>query len=148
MTRLRGLGIWQTAVMTMAAGFPQSVCACPGRPAKATESSNGQACPCGDGCCANAANARCCDGDRGPTSNDPSPHSGQAVCKKVLLAQHAQLLASASLVGPGGESVTWTVTTPNVSCHVPPAGVTASLWERPSHSPPTDLLLLLQHFLI
>jgi hypothetical protein len=148
MTRLRGLAVWLTAVMTMAAGFPQSVCACAGRPATSAESAAVQACPCGGGCCASAATARCCDRDREPAQNEPSPESGQSVCQKVLLAQHAQVLQSANGVGPRADSVSWAAVSPDVFCQVPPVALNAVAWQLPSHAPPTDLLLLLQHLLI
>src|SRR5262245_13149086 len=143
MTRLHGVGVWLTAVMTMAAGFPQSVCACPGRSAKTAESSSVQTCRCGDGCCASAETAECCEGERGPTKSNTPRESGRTVCKKVLIAQHAQILPTANRVSSGGDSVTWITVSASVVRAAQSTVATAPAWQLPSHAPPTDLLLLL-----
>jgi hypothetical protein len=148
MTRLRNIGIWLTAVTTIAAGFPQSVCACPGGPAKPAESSTAQACSCGGGCCGSAASAKCCDGERESTRHVPSPASDQALCKKVLLVQNAQAPPATTSAYPSGDVASWIAVTPSVVQPVPPVAVTATAWQLPSHAPPVDLLILLQHFLI
>src|SRR5438093_13180551 len=111
MTQLRTLGVWLTAVMTMAAGFPQYVCACPGRPATTLPDSSAQSCPCGGSCCTGAAGAKCCDKDRIPTKPLPTPESGQTVCKKVPAAPHAQISSAAERVSGPGESLIWTAIT-------------------------------------
>ena len=148
MARLRGLAVWLTAVMTMAAGFPQSACACPGRPDKSAESSTVQACPCGGGCCASAATAKCCDGERGPIKPSSPRESGQTGCKKTIVAQHAQIRPTANNIRSSVDSVTWITVSVNVVRAAQPVIAMAPAWQLPAHAPPTDLLLLLQHFLI
>jgi hypothetical protein len=148
MTRLRTISVWLTAVLTVAAGFPQVVCACPGRPAKRGESSSAQTCACGGGCCSSAPSAKCCDGDRGPTKPAPTPGSGQTACKKTLIAQHAQISPAANSTGPNGDSSFSIAVSPSMCYLAPPGIVTATAWQLPPHAPPTDLLLLLQHLLI
>ena len=148
MTRLRTIGVWLTAVMTMAAGLPRYVCACPGRPTKSGESSIVQGCPCGSGgCCASAPSSGCCDSDRGSKRNS-APDSGRTVCKTILVAQQAQVPAAANGVSPSSELVVWAVLSPCALGWLPALAVTAPAWQLPSHAPPPDLLLLLQHFLI
>ena len=148
MTRSRTIFVWLTAAMTMAAGLPQTVCACPGRPAKNREASIAEACPCGGSCCGTAASSKCCDGQRGPVKPDAPRQSGQTVCKKTVVAAHAHIATATNGVGTSGDSVTWLADRPS-DFHVVPSMVAASTtWELPFHSPPYDLLLLFQRFLI
>jgi hypothetical protein len=147
MTRLRTIAVWLTAVMTMAAGLPQMACACPGRPATPPETSTVQACQCGGGCCANSVSAKCCDGERGPVT-PASRESGRTVCKKGLIAQQAPSAPATTGANPSSDSTSWTIVSPNGVLPVPSDAVIAAARQLPSHAPPTDLLLLLQHFLI
>lgn len=147
MTRLRTISVWLTAVMTMAAGLPQTACACPGRPATPPESSTVQACQCGGACCANSASAKCCDGDRGPVTPGPR-ESGRTVCKKMFVAQQAPSAPATTSANPSIDSTSWAFVTPNGVLTVPSDAEIASAWQLQFHAPPTDLLLLLQHFLI
>jgi hypothetical protein len=147
MARLRGLALWLTAVMTMAAGFPQSVCACPRRADTLAESSAIQACPCGGGCCASAETAKCCDRERGPAKPHPR-ESGQTVCKKALVAAHAQIPSTGNGAGPSRDSCSWDTISPGDSHTIAAIAVVSAIWDQPFHSPPTDLFLLFLHLLI
>jgi hypothetical protein len=152
-TMVRAFGVWMTAVMTLAAGFPQFICACPGGPGNATPAfSSPQPCPCCGGCCGQSSGQECCCGANKPEPSKSVPSdrgSGRSICKKAFgptqsLARPSRTAAS----GPDAAPALWLHSRPEVISPVPPAAAFSAFRTLPHHGPPHDLVILLQHFLI
>jgi hypothetical protein len=151
--------VWLTAVMVLAAGLPQTVCACPPRqtpPAGAGSASRTETrqCPCGGQCCAMTSTGphepTCC-GQAGPrpARAQAGKHATarEAACQRTLL-QPQVYTASDGKHTPSDEA-------PVAPCIGLPVGVTPSLspagaesraWQGHAPAPPADLVTLLQHF--
>jgi len=158
--------VWLTTVMTFVAGIPHVACLCPNgnfKPFCLASTCGGTGCCCGGRCCTAGSQdslstestrevSCCCCQDAEPQrseTSDSSQHLGDAACTKMLAQSNVLAVRSEEVRGK----------------EVPSAGPillleTALAWEpqtmapgRPSpllHGPPlpTDLVILLQHFVI
>lgn len=153
-----------TAVSTLLANMPFIVCACPtGQNKKTTASPDAQPvlCCCGSNCCSTPdQGSPCCNkkpADK-PVSSDPKEHQvplpeGPAIqpapCQKCVL-QPEHFLLSEREVTIAGEPFAPCANSLNCLQDFDPPIPAISLmdWEIQRLPPPTDLVIVLQHFVI
>jgi hypothetical protein len=154
---IRVSGAWATAIMMLIAGMPQTACACAptsGRQPAPEGVVASAGCSCGGSCCTTSSELgsqkSCCQ--KNETSAQNTSHaarvSGPMVCK-IALASRGAFVASTSTkpVTPNSAPTLFVLASP-------PSGSFTSTngnfvpWRLPHQAPPSDLLALLQHFLI
>jgi len=158
--------VWLTAIMTLVAGTPHFSCLCPDGHRKAfcpRTFAKASGCCCGGACCrqggccqagprppAEATAAKsCCHHRHGAPRTAPVRVQGNG-CKTTL--ERADVLAvqpTATQAADDGLS-SELLATPSPAALAPPS-LAAGPWRRCGHSsspPPTNLVVVLQHFII
>ena len=151
---LRAGSIGTTAIMMLIAGLPQFVCACPGKSGQAIPPPKGlvlRGCSCGGSCCASSSpeghQKPCCQrGHRNPPAPTGSP-AWRTTCKVSVAASDFVSPSPAKVWSPDiAPPLTLTILATQANSSSSSWSYVA--WRLPHHTPPPDLVTLLQRFLI
>jgi len=163
---------WLTAAMTLVAGFPHLECLCPDGHRKAFclgQVSRSSGCCCGGSCCSSSSGGGCCCAraktEAGPQSKGRccARHSSRKISATPGKHPQVQHPGCSRTVAP---AKTWTASSPRTAAAKegiakaifppPPAPVAAPAvtasgrgpWQIHLLGPPTDRVILDQHFLL
>src|SRR4051794_16517190 len=164
--------VWLTAVMTLVAGLPHFDCRCPNGQVKRFclgRASPPSGCCCGGACCSSASGGRCCCRSGGAASarqaekrsccgrhtrlNDERPSAAgvkaqHTCCSKVLAQVQAFVPSPAKPAVDPDQAPAVLPPAADIVCTLVPRAHTRTPWHVHLLAPPTDLVTLLQHFLI
>jgi hypothetical protein len=161
---LRGALVWMTAASVLLAGFPHYQCRCPDGTLKLLcfGWAAGKDCCCAGSCCptqtARAAAVKpakkaccCCHGHSGPDGKqaDTAARVANPGCQKTVLAADFAAVATTPKVAPDGPLAAPYLLPPTHLLALPAPDMGPNPLTRDcSRPPPTDLVILHQHFVI